>query len=53
MKSTMVQGRIEGLGKFYWNGLEQLEIAIVERDARGLPFVEGEGVQIANCRTCS
>jgi hypothetical protein len=46
MERTMVQGRIKGLGKFYSNGLEQLEITIDKRNAKGLPFVEGQDVLI-------
>ena len=44
--SSRVEAKILGLGKFYKDGLEALEIWIPKKKANALPYVENQGVSI-------
>jgi hypothetical protein len=41
-----VAGKVAGLGQYYASGLERIEIWINKKDARPLPYEEGERVDI-------
>jgi hypothetical protein len=41
-----VTGKVAGLGQYYANGLERIEVWIRKGDARPLPYEEGKRVSI-------
>jgi hypothetical protein len=41
-----VAGKVAGLGNYYANGLERLEVWVNKEDARPLPYEEGERVGV-------